>query len=207
MPFFISEGYFSDDVIPRALGFRAGNPELETRSARLFYCRPIGTHERMTGVLLDRARGVVEQFPFPRSPRPKDLTLFVAGHGTEQNENSRRAIEQHVERVRALREYADAQAVFLEEAPRIPECYRLASTRNLVIVPFFTSDGMHVREDIPVLLGEAEAAVRERLAAGQPTWPNPTEKNGKLVWYAPAVGTDPLVADVILERVRELASR
>ena len=30
-----------------------------------------------------------------------------------------------------------------------------------------------------------------------------TERNGKRVWYAPAVGTDPHIADVIVERVRE----
>jgi sirohydrochlorin cobaltochelatase len=72
-----------------------------------------------------------------------------------------------------------------------------------VVVPFFISDGMHTQEDIPVLLGEPERAVKERLAAGQPTWRNPTEKRGKRVWYAPAVGTEPHIADVILERVRE----
>jgi sirohydrochlorin ferrochelatase len=48
--------------------------------------------------------------------------------------------------------------------------------------------------------------VKERLAAGQPAWRNPTEKNGKLVWYSPAVGTEPGIADVILERVREVVN-
>jgi sirohydrochlorin ferrochelatase len=37
-----------------------------------------------------------------------------------------------------------------------------------VLVPFFVSDGLHVAEDIPVLLGEAPDRVRERLAAGLP---------------------------------------
>ena len=77
--------------------------------------------------------------------------------------------------------------------------------KHLVVVPFFISDGLHSREDIPVLLGEPERLVKQRLAAGQPTWRNPTEKNGKLVWYAAAVGTEPHLADVILERVREQA--
>jgi hypothetical protein len=45
--------------------------------------------------------------------------------------------------------------------------------------------------------------VEARLAAGQPTWRNPTEKNGKLVWYSPAAGSAPEMAEVILERVRE----
>ncbi len=91
----------------------------------------------------------------------------------------------------------------MEESPRIAECYTLAATKYLVVVPFFISDGLHAVEDIPVLLGEPERLVKERLAAGQPTWRNPTEKNGKLVWYSPSVGTEPLLAEVILERVRE----
>ena len=74
-----------------------------------------------------------------------------------------------------------------------------------MVVPFFISDGLHTQEDIPVLLGEARPVVEQRLAAGQPTWRNPTEKHGRLVWYAPAIGSEPHLADVILERVKEAA--
>jgi sirohydrochlorin cobaltochelatase len=43
------------------------------------------------------------------------------------------------------------------------------------------------------------------LKAGQPPWRNPTERNGKLIWYSGAVGSAPEIADVILERVCEAA--
>jgi sirohydrochlorin cobaltochelatase len=205
VPLFISEGYFSDAIIPDALGFGPGRSVISTGSGRVHYCAPVGTHESMTGVLLARAREVVERHPFPRAPRQRDTSLFVAGHGTVQNENSRAAIELHAERIRALGEFASVQAVFMEEEPRIRACYELATAKNIVVVPFFISDGMHVREDIPILLGEPERVVRERLAAGQPTWRNPTGRNGKMVWYASAVGSEPGMADVILERVREAA--
>ncbi len=204
-PLFISEGYFASQVIPRELGF-AENSTLKTQNSELFFCQPVGTHDRMTRVVLSRAREVVEQFPFPRAPKAADLTLFIAGHGTEKNENSRRAIERQVELIRAVNIYAAVHAIFLEERPRLDECYALAQTRRLVVVPFFISDGLHTQEDIPVLLGAAKRTVRERLAAGQPAWRNPTEINGKWVWYSPAVGTEPHVADVILERVREAAA-
>jgi sirohydrochlorin cobaltochelatase len=110
-----------------------------------------------------------------------------------------------VELIRAQNLYAGVHTIFMEEAPRIADCYSIAPTKNLVVVPFFISDGLHAVEDVPVLLGEAERIVKQRLAAGQPTWRNPTEKNGKFVWYAPSVGTEPLLADVVLERVREAA--
>jgi sirohydrochlorin cobaltochelatase len=204
VPLFISEGYFTQEAIPTELGLK--NPKLQTRNSRLIYSKPIGTHPDMTNVILARAREVVEQQPFPRAPKSNDVALFVAGHGTERNENSRAAIEQQVEIIRRQKLYADVHAVFIEEEPRIGACYQMATARNIVLVPFFISDGMHTQEDIPVLLGEPKRLVDQRLEAGQPTWRNPTERNGKLLWYTPAVGTEPLIADVILERVREAAA-
>src|ERR1700742_4072907 len=47
-PLFISEGYFSSDVIPSALGFPPGRSKLETRNSKLFFCQPAGTHDSMT---------------------------------------------------------------------------------------------------------------------------------------------------------------
>lgn len=208
-PLFISEGYFSEDAIPHALGFSLTNDPasrvLTRGSQRIIYCRPVGTHDSMTDVLLARVHGVVEQFPFPRPPSPSQTTLFIAGHGTERNENSRQAIERQVSLIQQRHEFAGVHAVFMEEEPRISDCCQLAQTRNLVVVPFFISDGMHTQEDIPVLLGEPKRIVQERLRNQQPTWRNPTERNGKLVWYAPAVGTDPHLAEVVLERVKEAA--
>jgi sirohydrochlorin cobaltochelatase len=203
VPLFISEGYFSTEIIPKELGFPAVPSTIHQQPSTLHYCRPVGSHESMTGVILARAAGVVKQFPFPRQPKPAETTLFIAGHGTGRNANSRRAIERQAEWIRAQKLYAGVHDIFMEEDPRIGDCYALAQTRNLVVVPFFISDGLHAVEDIPVLLGEPEKLVKERHAAGQPTWRNPTEKHGKLVWYSRSVGTEPLMADVILERVRE----
>ena len=203
VPIFVSEGYFSSEIIPRALGFAPDQAMLQSAGSTFYYCRPIGTHDSMTSVLLAQAKGIVAQFPFPRAPQLAEITLFIAGHGTEQNENSRAAIDRQVTLIRARNEFAAVEAVFLDEEPRISEYDRLAKTRHVVVVPFFISDGMHTQEDIPVLLGESKQTVQQRLAAGQGTWRNPTERRGKLIWYAPAVGTDPHVADVILERVRE----
>lgn len=210
VPLFISEGYFSEEIIPRALGFEMGK-DIASRVMRCeevvwHYCRPVGTHERMAAVLLARVRNLVAQHPFPRAPKPAETTVFIAGHGTEQDANSRKSIDRQVELLRNLSEYHAVNAVFIEESPRISECYGMAQTRNIVVAPYFISDGLHTREDIPVLLGEPERVVRERIANRQPSWRNPTERNGKLVWCAAAVGTDPLVAEVILDRVREMAA-
>jgi sirohydrochlorin cobaltochelatase len=206
VPMFISEGYFSTDVIPKELGFCfPDNLKFKTQNSELIYCLPVGSHDLMTTVILARAKEVVEKFPFPRAPKPADTTLLIAGHGTERNANSRKAAERQVELIRALKVFAEVGAVYMEEAPFIKGCHLTAKTKNIVVVPFFISDGLHAVEDIPVLLGEPERIVKERLAAGLPTWRNPTGRDGKLIWHAPSVGTEPLLADVILQRVKEAA--
>ncbi len=206
VPFFISEGYFSTEVIPQELGFQFPDRlSLATHHSTLFYCRPVGSHDLMTKVILARADEVIKKFPFPRTPKSAETTLLIAGHGTGRNANSRKAVERQAELIRAENLYADVSAVFMEEAPFIKGCHESVKTKCIVVVPFFISDGLHAVEDIPVLLGEPERIVKERLAAGQPTWRNPTERGGKLIWYSPSVGTELLLAEVILERVREAA--
>lgn len=210
VPLFISEGYFAEQAIPEALGFRQPgqsdwNRTLLRDGHKLHYTRPVGTHDAMTQVILARARSVVDQHPFPRAPRPADTTLLIAGHGTERDPHSRESVERQATLIRDLQLYAQVTAIFMEEEPRIAGSLAGAATRNVVVVPFFISDGLHVTEDIPVLLGEPAPLVQERHAAGRPTWRNPTARTGRMVWYSEAVGTAPEVVDVILERVREAA--
>jgi len=211
VPLFISEGWFTEQVIPRALGLRESSEQdwarVQVREGRtVYYAAPVGSHPSMTSVLLARARDVLDRHPFPRAPKPADTTLVIAGHGTHYAPGSRESIERQVQLARASGGYADVLGVFLEEEPRVQECWERAATRNIVLVPYFISDGLHAREDIPLLLGESESMVRGRLAAGQPTWRNPTERHGKRLWLAGAIGTEPLLSEVVLERVREVAA-
>ena len=92
VPIFISEGYFTENFLPAELGFQANDDKSFERVRQdsgksLHYCEPVGTHASMTAALLARAGGVVEQHPFPHTPKPSDTTLIIAGHGTAKNEN------------------------------------------------------------------------------------------------------------------------
>jgi len=211
VPLFIGEGYFTQEIIPCELDLPAVEtpllPRIHSRGGRILcYCGPVGTHPSLTEVVLARARDIVGKHPARQPVEPADLTLFLAGHGTARNDHSREVIERQVERIRERRLYAGVHALFMEEEPRIGACYQLATTRHLVVVPCFISDGQHTTEDIPVLLGEAESVVEARRAGGEWPWRNPTERRGKLVWYTPSLGSEPHLPDVILERVREAAS-
>lgn len=211
VPLFISEGYFTTQVIPRELGLPQATP-CASRAPhvvgrhRVHYCGPVGTHPSMTRVILNRALHVVRDHPSPvGSPAPADISLFVAGHGTSQSENSRRAIEDHVALLRTHGPFRDVHAVFMEESPRIEDVPRLAAAPHAVVVPFFLSDGLHSQEDIPVLLGAPAATVGERVRAGLTGWENPTCVEGRWTWYSRAVGDEPGIADVVMDRVLEWA--
>lgn len=207
-PLFAAEGHFSEAVIPGALGFSGQGitGRVQSKGSQVWFLgKPVGTHEAITEVLLACASSILAKFPFPHKPSKKETTLIIVGHGTDQNEDSHKAVAFQVGLIRARQEYAAIHGLFLDEEPRVSAWQQVAKTRNVVVVPFFMADGAHVREDIPKLLGEPERTLRQRLEQGQSTWRNPTERQGKLVWYAQTIGSAPEIADVILERVREAA--
>jgi sirohydrochlorin cobaltochelatase len=213
IPVFMGEGYFTRRIIPRELGLTSDAgatipaQTCHRRNRRLLYGRPVGTHPRMTGVVLARAEGVILEGAGAPAPSRAETALVIAGHGTTKDERSREVIDRQVETIRQLGLYAEVHAAFIEEDRHIADCYTFVQAPNLIVVPFFVSDGMHVKEDIPVLLGESEERVRQRLLHGQSAWVNPTERRGKRVWYTGSVGMEPLLAEVIVERVTELAAR
>ena len=223
VPLFVSEGYFTRQAIPCELGLPAGSQNVmpcvvEVGGREIRYCNPVGTHPLMTKIILSRAAAVLGAGwgeclldpahatgwgGRPREPVHASTALVIAGHGTELNPDSRKSIERQVELIAARKLFAEVHPAFLEEEPRIAEIPSMIAAPNIVVVPFFMSDGLHVCEDIPVLLGESEATVQARLQAGEWPWRNPTERNGKRIFYTRGVGSEPGIADVILERVGE----
>lgn len=213
VPLFVSEGYFTQQAIPQELGLsaeaatQAMTPAgFELKGRRLFYCAPVGTHPLMTEIILARALEVTEEptAPHPHPARQSSLSstaLVIAGHGTKLNAESRKSIERQVELIRGRKMFAEVHPAFLEESPRIADIPQFVQAQRIVVVPFFMSDGLHVCEDIPVLLGEDKEVVETRLQAGEWPWKNPTERNGKTIFYARGVGSEKGIAEVILERV------
>ena len=186
VPNFISEGYFTHTVIPRELELTG--PETRRRSGQIWkYCQPVGNHRRMTDLLLQRAHEVAPEIP------EAETTLLIVGHGTGLNDNSAVAAKRQVEIIRALDRYAAVLNVYMEEPPLVSDWLKLTETRNVVVVPFFISDGLHSDEDIPAMLG-----IPSESLSGQSS--NPHELHGRSLFYSTAIGTDPEFADVIIEQ-------
>jgi sirohydrochlorin cobaltochelatase len=204
VPNFISEGYFTQTVVPRELELN-GQITKRTNGQVWKYCEPVGNHPMMTELLLNRARDVAPAVD------PADTSLLIVAHGTDLNENSAVAAKREAEKILALGKYATVLNVYMEEPPLVSDWRKLTKTRHVVVVPFFISDGLHSYEDIPVLLGIKERRLpshRKQPDEGLGSRPslkeifrrNPYKIDDRSLFYAPSIGTDPGFADIILEQ-------
>ncbi len=195
VPDFISEGYFTQDVIPRELELTG--PTTTVRGKTFHYCLPVGVHPSMTGLILRRAKEVAPDID------PANTTLIITGHGTGLNQNSTKAIRDQVDLIIASDAgYAHVTDAYMEEQPFIAKWDEFASTPNVVVVPFFISDGLHSYQDIPVMLGiepEVGPAASQREVFRQ----NPHLLREKTLYYSSAIGTERHLADVILDQIAD----
>lgn len=193
VPNFISEGYFTRTIIPREFGLEG--PLTQRDGRMLKYCEPVGNHPQMTEALLKRAREVAPGVP------PGQTSLFVVGHGTDLNDNSAKAAKDQVEKINAMGEYAEVISSYMEETPLISDWDKLSTQPHVVVVPFFIADGLHSYEDIPVMLG-IESTVGTPASQAEVFRRNPYDIRSRQLFYASAIGTEPMMAEVILDQVR-----
>jgi sirohydrochlorin cobaltochelatase len=200
VPNFISEGYFTQTVVPRELELN-GRVTKRSNGQLWKYCEPVGNHPSMTNLLLQRAHQITSDID------PAETSLLIVAHGTDLNENSAVAAKREVEKIRALGKYAAVLNVYMEEPPLVSDWQKLTRTLNVVVVPFFISDGLHSYEDIPALLGitSGRSVTTSRVAPGEVFRRNPYELDGRLLFYAPSIGTDPGFADIIVEQAEKSA--
>ncbi len=199
VPNFISEGYFTQTVIPREL--ELSGPVTERVTGQVWkYCEPVGNHPAMTELLLRRAREVAPGVP------ESETSLLIVGHGTSLNDNSAVAAKREVENIQRLNRYAAVLNVYMEEAPLVADWAKLTNTPHVVVVPFFISDGLHSYEDIPVLLGIATAAApgsaSESLNAAGIFRRNPHRLHDRDLYYGSALGTEARFADILVEQAQ-----
>lgn len=197
IPMFISEGYFTETVIPRELGLGHQGPVPKTGIVKsvagktVRYALPYGVHPSMTEVILARAR---EVFPELKE-HGSETALVVLGHGTTRNENSKRVIIENAERLQATGLFAEVEALFLDQDPKVNTWPDVVKAPNVIVVPFFASEGWHTLETIPEDMGlTGEKTVFPDNPHGQQT-----------VYYSKPVGTHSNVSDVVLQLVEEIS--
>jgi sirohydrochlorin cobaltochelatase len=152
----------------------------------------------MTDLLLHRAGEVAPAID------PEKTTLLIVAHGTDLNENSAVAAKREVEKIRATGRYAEALNVYMEEPPLVSDWVSLTTTPNVIVVPFFIADGLHSYEDIPQLLGivKPDGAASRRGDSGAVFERNPHRVHGRSLFYAPSIGTDPRMVEIIIAQTK-----
>jgi sirohydrochlorin cobaltochelatase len=193
VPLFISEGYFTEEVIPRELGLSGPAPSATQKLGKTIrYCGPVGTHPSMAEMILRRA----EETAGLSHQEARGAGLIIIGHGTERNSNSAEVIYRVTREAEAAGVFGHVRTGFLDQEPEVGEVLEAMEERRVVLVPFFVAEGWHTQETIPDDLGINRPAVAAV-----------TETNGRTIWYAPPVGTFPEVAGIVLQRAREAGAR
>lgn len=177
VPMFMSDGYFTSEVVPREMGISGRLSQLFGHTVR--YTAPIGSHPALARVIEQRAR---------EAGATTETTVAVLGHGTPRNAKSEANIYAQAARVREMGVFAEVVTVFMDQEPNMRGLLERVSNETVVVVPLFVADGWHVGSTIP-----------EELALDGPE----TRRGGRRLRYATAVGTHPMIAEVVEELAAE----
>jgi sirohydrochlorin cobaltochelatase len=193
VPLFISEGYFTEEVIRAERGLSGPAPSVTRKLDKTVrYTLPVGTHPSMAGMILRRA----EESAGLTDEEAKRAGLVIVGHGTERNSNSAEVIYRVTREAEAAGVFGHVKAGFLDQAPEVGEVLEAMEERLVVLVPFFVAEGWHTQETIP-----------DDLGLNRPAVSHVTERDGRTVYYADPVGTFPEVAEIVVQRAREAGAR
>jgi sirohydrochlorin cobaltochelatase len=183
VPAFISEGYFTQQVIPRELGLEV--PVTTKGSKTVRYAGPLGTFEGMPDVILERVGDLMRG----RVTSGRNA-LVLLGHGTDLNKSSGGVIYLNARRIRERGLYDLVEVGFLDQEPEIGAVVEEVEAENVILIPVFIAEGWHTRETIPEDLG-----LRGEV----------TEREDRTIFYGAPVGTHPSMANLIAARARETA--
>jgi len=170
VPFFISDGYYTRNVIPTCL-----KKNETTVENRVRYTSAVGSHPLFADLIVKHAES---------SGWQRGDALVVLGHGTPKNPASGVNVYLQSERIRRKYPKEELLTAFIDEAPFITDAWTLCKARRIYIVPLFIGDGWHVTETIPEDLGLKKTRA---------------EKQGRMMKMTSAVGTDPGLVDVVLK--------
>ena len=181
VPLFTAQGYFTQTVIPTEMGLTGKITKRDGKIIR--YAPTLSEHSGLAVIVRQRVETTLAQ----SGANPDEVAVVIIGHGTRRSPESHKATTEQAALVREMA--AESLAVFLDDAPSIPDMYRLTSARVIIAVPFFLALGSHTTIDVPGEIG---------LKAGETV----AEINGRQVYYTLPVGVGGDLQQMILEIAR-----
>lgn len=171
VPLFVSGGYFVGTIPDHVESACSDDVTVE-------YTRPVGTHERMTEVIMRRVLAAVDE-------DAESVGVALFGHGSEHTTQNSETIREHARRIRDSGPFAEVRSYFVEEEPTGEQLPKEFDAEQVVAVPVFVARGTHVREDIPEAVGFSGRG---------------GTVDGTAITYTVPVGADPLVASIVFDR-------
>ncbi|TCS60332.1 CbiX/SirB N-terminal domain-containing protein [Varunaivibrio sulfuroxidans] len=205
VPNMICKGHVTTGIIPKKLGLygpltvRHG----PTGPRRLHLCPPVGADSHVISATGETIRAIVAKHHLVA----KDTCIIMVGHGSGK---SRQSYDQTQAAVAVLTNFvipAHIRAAFLEEPPFIRNWRAITPAPNLIVVPFLMAGGQHGALDIPqcLELPPDDDALKD-LEKGTRSVAGPYANEGRRIWYLRPIGLEPIIADVVIQRVRDAIS-
>lgn len=185
VPVFAGKGYYTDQIIPRAMGLSGAVTVSDGRT--LYYTPPAGTHPRIPDLMRRRAAGIAAAAGLD----PAECALLVIAHGSARPGGSGKTPRAITAAIAELGSFGEVALTFLEQEPFADTWQTMVSRRNVIVLPLLVAQGMHASQDIPPLFG---------LTAGQT---GPVEIDGHIIRLASGLGAEPELVDIIAEMVAE----
>lgn len=139
-PFFMAEGYFTGDVLPRRL-----------RDTQCSYRQlsPFGADPAIPALVAEVAMTGARNADFV----PEETALLLAAHGSEVSPASRLATLSLTQFLLASLPFRTVVAGFIEEAPFLVDTAR--EVGHALCLPLFTLNAGHVLNDVPDAMSRA----------------------------------------------------
>jgi len=194
IPFFIADGVITREHLPAKLGlpqYGDGTVQVGGRPIDFRFGRAVGSDPRVAEIMQKRAA---------EAGATSASGLLIIGHGSVARENAA-VTEEVAGRLRAAG-YSHTEIGYNEYCdPSIEEALEKlvkAGVPQITVLPLFIASGLHLKEEIPAKLG---------LPAGKTH--GTVVRNGRAVplVYAPAIGSDPLLAEIMADEAAQLLGR
>lgn len=210
LPMLMSEGFFARQVFPRFLNLTKDSiqtfPHIQTiQEKTIVYTKPLGSLPGMLDLILQCVKDTLTSAPL-KTPTPlPEIDIALIGHGTPRHTQSKETTQDLAKKLNQAPVCGASRAFFIEEAPFVHEMLDWQTDNDhTMVVPLMAADGPHAIQDIPIALGQPERMVKENVTRGEPTWSNPTLKNGRHIWITPPIGLSSQLPDLIIGHLKEL---
>lgn len=117
--------------------------------------------------------------------------LLLVGHGSHLNPNSSAPVYQHADAIRDLRMFDEVRVAFWKEEPPLARAFDGCDAEDVIVVPVFIANGYFTEQVVPRELGLSGRVTRV---------------GGRTVRYTGAIGAHPKLAEVIVQRAREVGA-